>query len=69
MTLDSKLRDLDAINRLGVWIRWATLGSGCHEKLSALDSMNILGLWMTYATLSHLLEPLDAMNNLEFWII
>ena len=69
-----KLRDLDAINHLEVLIGWATLvhelwASGCHEKLSAPNSILTSGLWMTYATPGHLLRPLDAMNNLELWMI
>ena len=43
MTMVHKLRDLDAMNSLGVWLKGTILG---HE-LRALDAMNSLELQMT----------------------
>ena len=43
MTLGCELRDLDAMNSLGLWMIRKTLGG----KLRVLDVMNSLGLYMT----------------------
>ena len=43
MTLGRELRSLDAMNRSGLWITWATLG----RELRVIAAMNRSRLWLT----------------------
>ena len=43
MTLVHELKSLDAMNRSGLWMTWATL----YRELKALTTINNSRLWFT----------------------
>ena len=59
---DCDLKALDAMNNLGLWMKWRTWG----RVLKALDVMNNSWLWMTWMTLGRELRDLNVMNN---WVL
>ena len=63
MTIGRVLRDLDAMNSLGLSMTWKTIGFErywCYEQLSVVDDMS----HFVYEQL----RALDAKNSFGLWL-
>ena len=67
-TLGHKLRALDAMSNLGLWIIWMTWdplswGLKCYEQLRAVDEMKNSWSWAYDSKCYEYLKAMDDMND------